>query len=79
MDYPKIGGDDIEDFAKNSIRNILHSNIDVHIRRLIAELPMDVIKCIEKLQSHFANMAFADKSRHNKKFNRSRIKEGNMQ
>ena len=36
LDYPKIGGDDIiEDYAKNSIRNLLHANIDVHIRRLI--------------------------------------------
>ena len=58
MDYPKIGGDDIEDFAKNAIRNILHSDIDVHIRRLIAEFPMDGIKCIENFQSHCANMTF---------------------
>ena len=50
LDNPKIGEDDvIEDYAKNSIRNLLHANIDVHIRRLIAELPKDGIKCIEKL------------------------------
>ena len=48
LDYPKIGGDDIiEDYAKKAFRNILHTNIDVHIRRLIAEFPKDVIKCIE--------------------------------
>ena len=34
-----------------------------HSRRLIAEFPDDGIKCIQKLQSHFANMTFADKSR----------------
>ena len=31
-DYPKIGGDDdIEDYAKKAIKNILHENIDDHI------------------------------------------------
>ena len=53
LDYPKIGGDDIiENYAKKDIRNILHANIEVHSRRLIAELSKDGIKCIEKLQSH---------------------------
>ena len=51
LDYPKIGGDDvIENYAKNAIRNLLHANIDVHSRILIAEFPRDGIKCIEKLQ-----------------------------
>ena len=50
IDYQKIVGDDIEDYAKKAIRNILHANIDVHSRRLIAELSMEGIKCIEKLQ-----------------------------
>ena len=40
----------------------MHANIYVHSRRLIAEFPMDGIKCIEKLQSHCANMNFSDKS-----------------
>ena len=40
LDYSKIGGDDfIEDYAKKAIRNLLHVNIDVHSRRLIAEFP----------------------------------------
>ena len=42
----------------------MHANIDVHSRILIAELPKDGIKCIEKLQSHCANVNFADKSRY---------------
>ena len=46
IDYPKIGGYDIEDYAKNSIRNILHAHIDLQIRRLIADFPMDGIKRI---------------------------------
>ena len=46
IDYPKIGGDDIEDYAKKSINNILNENIDVHSRRLIADFPMNGIKCI---------------------------------
>ena len=48
LDYPKIGGDNIEDYAKKAIRVFLHENIDVHIRILIAELSMDGIKSIEK-------------------------------
>ena len=44
----------------------MHANIDVHSRRLIAGFPRDVITCIEKLQSHCANMTFADKSRYDR-------------
>ena len=34
LDYPRIGGEDIKDFAGKAIRNILCANIDVHIRIL---------------------------------------------
>ena len=65
LDYPKIGGGDvIEYYARKAIRNLLHANIDVHSRRLIADLPKDGIKCIEKLQSRCANMNFEYKSRY---------------
>ena len=47
LDYPKTRRDNINDFVKNVIRNILHANIHVNSRRLIAELPGDGIKCIE--------------------------------
>ena len=64
-DYPKIGGDYIiEDYARKAIRNLLHENIDVHSRRLIAEFPKDGIRCIDKLQSHCAKMTFSGKSRY---------------
>ena len=77
LDYPKIGGDDvIEDYAKKAIRNLLHANIDVHSRRLIDELPKYGIKCIEKLQSHCANMNFADKSRYDRNFQQVTQKGG---
>ena len=80
LHHPKIGGDDvIEDYAKKAIINLLHANIHVHSKILIAEFPKDGIKCIEKLQSHCANMTFADKSRYNRTFNKSHIKEGNLQ
>ena len=80
LDYPKIGGYDvIEDYSKKAIRNPLHAKIDVQIRRLIAEFPKDGIKCIEKLQSHCANMTFADKVDMTGPFNKSHIKEGNLQ
>ena len=61
LDYTKIGGGNIKEFAKKAIRNILHANIDVHSRRLIAEFPVDGIKFIEKLQSHCSNMTFSYK------------------
>ena len=48
-DYPRIGGEDIKYFSRKAIGNIKHANIDVHIRRLVAEFPSDGIKCIEKL------------------------------
>ena len=69
LEYLKIGGDDIiEDYEINAIRNLLHANIDVHSRTLIAEFPKYGIKCIEKLQSYCANMSFADKSRYDRTF-----------
>ena len=51
---------------KKAIINLLHANIDVYSRRLIAEFPKYGIECIVKLQSHCANMTFADKSRYEK-------------
>ena len=73
----KIGGDDvIEDYAKKAIRNLLHANIDLHIRRLIAEFPKDGIKYIDKLQSNDANMTFADKSRYDRTFQQVTHKGG---
>ena len=56
----KWGGGNVKDYAKMAIRNPLHDNSCVHSRRLIAEFPEDGIKCLEKLQSHFANMNFSD-------------------
>ena len=77
LNYPKIGGDDIiEDYAKKAISNLLYANIDVHIRILIAQFPKDGIKCIEKLQSHCANMTSSDKSRYDTTFQQVTHKEG---
>ena len=59
--YPTIGGEDIKEFAKKSIRNILHANIHVHIRRFIDEFPGDGIKYIEKLQTHCVNINVSEK------------------
>ena len=79
LDYPGIGGQDIQYFSKKDIRNILHTNIDVHSRILISEFPSDGIKCIEKLQLHCANMNVSDKSIYDRIFSKSHIKEGNLQ
>ena len=76
LDYPKIGRDDVKDYAKEAIRNLLHANSDVHSRRLIFEFPKDGIKCIKKLQSHCANMTFADKSRYDRTFQQVTHKGG---
>ena len=36
LEYPKIGGEDIKDFAKKAIENLLHAKIDVLSRSLIS-------------------------------------------
>ena len=61
---------------KQAIRNLLHANSDVQSRRLIAEFPKDGIKCLEKLQSHCANMTLADKSRYDRNFQQVTHKGG---
>ena len=53
----------------------MHANIDVHSRRFIDEFPMNGIKCIEKLQSHYKNMTFGDKIRHDRTFQQVTHKE----
>ena len=54
----------------------MHANIDVHSRRLIADFSMDRIKCIENLQSHCANMTFADISKYDSIFQKVTHKGG---
>ena len=77
LDYPKTGGDDIiENYTKNTIRDLLHAKIDVHSRRFIAEFPKDRIKCIEKLQLQCANMTFSDKRRYDRNFQQVTHNEG---
>ena len=58
------------------MRNLLHAKIDIHRIILIAEFPKDGIKCIEKLQSHCANMTFAGKSRYDRTFQQITYKGG---
>ena len=79
LDYPKIGGDDvIEDYAKKAIRNILHDNIDVHSRRLIAEFPKYGIKCIENCNHIVQTRLLQIKVDMTVISNRLHIKEGNQ-
>ena len=77
--YPIKGGEDIQYISKESIRNILNANIDVHSRRLIAEFPAYGIKRTEKFQSNCANITFAEKVDMTGFFSKSHIKEGDMQ
>ena len=76
LDYLKIEGDDINDYVKNSISNILHANFYVHGRRLISKFPGDGVKCISKFQSHCRNITFAGKSRHDRLFRKATHKRG---
>ena len=71
----KLGGN-VKEYAKQALRNLLHANSDMHSRRLIAEFPTDGMKCREKLQSHCANMTFADKSRYDRTFQQVTHKGG---
>ena len=48
-------------------------NFSMHF---IVEFPKDGIKCIEKLQSHCANMNFSDKSRYDRAFQQVTQKGG---
>ena len=48
----------------------------MHSRILINEFPEDGIKCLKKLQSHCANMTFADKSRYDRNFQQVTQKGG---
>ena len=77
-DYPKMGEGDVKYYAKHAIKKLLHANICVHRRRLIAEFPEDGIKCMEKLQSHCAKINFADKSRYDRTFQYVTHKGGNQ-
>ena len=47
--YPKLEGENIKDYAKMAIRNLLHANSCVHSRRLISYFPDDGIRCIQCL------------------------------
>ena len=75
-DYPKLEGENIKEYAKMAIRNLLHANSCVNSRKLIAEFLEDGIKCMEELQSHCANMTFADKSRYDRTFQQVTHKGG---
>ena len=66
----------MKDYTKQAIRKLLHANSDVHSRRLIAEFPKYGIKCLEKLQSHCANIAFAYISKYDRTFQQVTHKGG---
>ena len=76
LDYLKIEGEDIKNYVRKAIRNILHANMDDHSRRLNAESAVDGVKFNSKRQSHCAKMAFADKSRYDSIFQKGTHKGG---
>ena len=54
----------------------MHANIHVRSRRLITEFAGDGVKCLSKIQSHFVNMTFDDKSRYDRIFQKVTQKGG---
>ena len=78
LDYPKIGGEDVKGYSKEAIRNLLHADFDVYSRRLITKFPGDGVKCISKIQSHFSNITFSDKSRYDRLFHKVTHKVGEL-
>ena len=61
LDYTKTGQENIKYFVKKFIKNILHANIDVQSRTLIAMLLENGVKCIGKLQSHCVKITLLKK------------------
>ena len=74
--HTTIRGGDIEDYVNKATRNLLHENIYVHSRRLIAKITGDGVKRISKLQSHFADMPFSDKNIYDRIFQQVAHKGG---
>ena len=74
--YSRIGGNNIEDYTKKAIRNLLYENIDIHSIILISEFQTNGKKCIRKLKSHCSKMTFADKSRYDRNFEQITYKGG---
>ena len=78
VDYPTIVGEDIKYYVKKAIRNLLHENINVYSRRLIDEFPGYLVKCISKLQSHYAKMTFSENIRYDRLSQQVTHKEGEL-
>ena len=78
--YTKTGEDDvIGDYAKKSIRNLLHANIDVHSIRLIDEFPKDGINVLKNYNHIVQKWLLLIEVDMTGPFNKSHIKEGNLQ
>ena len=43
--YPKMEGENVKDYAKIAIRNLLHANSCVHSRRFMADSPPLCVTC----------------------------------
>ena len=63
---------------KTSIRNLLHANIDVHSRRLIAEFPKDGVNVLKNCNNIVQTLPLLIKVDMTGLSNRLHIKEGNL-
>ena len=59
--YQTIGDEDIKDYVKKSIGNLLHENIDVHSRGLIAESPGDGVNVFQNFNHIVQTLFFLKK------------------
>ena len=68
MDYLSIREEEIPDYAKKAIWNLLHAYINSHSQILIYGFPGYGVQAISIFQSQCANMTLAGQSRYNRMF-----------
>ena len=64
MEYLFMRGEEIPDYAKNSIWNLLHAYIDAYSQILIDEFPGDGVQAISIFSPQCANITLSCQSRY---------------
>ena len=60
MEYPSIRGEELTDYSKKAIWNLLHAYIDKLSQILFDECPGDRLQAISMLKYQCTNMTFCD-------------------
>ena len=79
MDYLSINGEDLQDHAKKTTWNLLHTYIDAHSQRLIEEYPGDGLQSISRLKYQRSNMTFDEQRIYNRLFQKVLHKGGDSE